>query len=79
VVRQTKTDLFAVGTAAGTSVHLAFPHADKTLCGRPAVRAHALGWLEFNGCVRCRRSALDQGYTHAIENLTDKVQIPPPP
>jgi hypothetical protein len=75
VVRQTKSDLYAVGTASGTSVHLALPHSDTTLCGRTVGRMGTLGWLELNGCARCRRSALDQGYTHAIENLTEKVEI----
>jgi hypothetical protein len=78
MARQTKTDLFTVGTTAGTSVHLALPHAEKTLCGRPAMRAGPLGWLELNGCARCRRNALKQGYTHAIENMTERIEIPPP-
>lgn len=59
--RHSKTDLFAVGTAAGTSVHLVLPNAAKTHCGRPAVPIGSLGSLELNGCVRCRRSALDEG------------------
>jgi len=78
VAHQTKTDLYAVGTASGTSVHLALPRAETTLCGRSAVRFGLLGWLELNGCHRCRRSALAQGYTHAVENITDKVVITAP-
>jgi hypothetical protein len=36
MARQTKTDLSAVGTVTGTSVHLAFPRAVATLCGVPS-------------------------------------------